>query len=76
MASAPLGITTINAVASSTTTIPLGARDVGIILQTGTGTLGGVAMTALLPYNFIGPLQASCDVALANPGTANISYTI
>lgn len=67
-------LTMVAATASSTTNIPIGAFNVGIIILTGTGTVGGVDLPALTPLNINDKLAAAVSVVLGSPGTARISY--
>lgn len=67
--------TNIAAVASSTTTIPIGAFDIGILILTGTGTVAAVDWPVSTPLNIKGPLAATVALVLANPGTARVTYS-
>lgn len=67
-------LTMVAAVASSTTTIPAGAFNIGILILTGTGTVNGVDLPANVPLNIADKTAASIAVVLANPGSARISY--
>lgn len=69
-------IVTVNAVASSTTNIPVGATSVGYVLLTGTGTVNAVPMVLGLPENFIGPIKTATPIVLGVTSTARISYTV
>lgn len=60
--------------AGQTQTIPIGAFDGGVIILTGTGTVGGVDLPVGTPWNFASKLLAAVDVVCANPGTARIFY--
>lgn len=64
----------IAAVASSTTTIPAGSIDIGILILTGTGTIGAVTFPTLTPYNFPNKSAADIVLVLGNPGTAIVTY--
>lgn len=65
----------IAAVAGSTTNIPIGAFDIGVLIQTGTGTILGTNWPALLPFNVAGKIATTIPIILANPGTALITYS-
>ncbi len=73
--SAPSGTLTVLAkVAGETATIPIGAFNIGVIFNTGTGTIGGVAWPTGVPFNITAKTAATIAVVCNTPGTASINY--
>ncbi len=60
--------------AGQTETIPIGAFNIGVIINTGTGTIGGVAWPTGVPFNISAKTAATIAVVCATPGTASINY--
>lgn len=62
------------AVASSTTTIPIGAIGASVLILTGTGTLNAVDQPVGVPWTEPNKLAATVTLVLASASTARIYY--
>lgn len=60
--------------ASATLTIPIGAFDGGVMVLSGTATVGGVAIVGT--WNFATKLVAAVDVVTASASTAQVYYFV
>lgn len=67
-------LTLVAATAGSSTVIPVGAFNIGIIFLTGTGTVNAVDLPVGLPLNIDSKTAATITVTCGSPGTARISY--
>lgn len=60
--------------------IPIGATDIGVLLQTGTATMttidGAQTLTLGLPTNKLGPLKTAITVTFGSPGTGVVEYCV
>lgn len=73
--SLPAGtLSTFAKTAGQTETIPVGAFQIGVVILTGTGTVGGVDLPVGLPWNCEARLAATVAVVCGSPGTARVSY--
>lgn len=71
----PSGTLTVRAkAAGETENIPVGAFQIGVIFNTGTGTINGVAWPTGLPFNIEARTAAAIAVVCGSPGTASINY--
>ena len=60
--------------AGQTLTIPVGAFEIGVVILTGTGTVGGVDLPLGIPWNCAGKLAATVAIVTGSPGTARVFY--
>lgn len=75
LSSYPSGTLTVRAkAAGETENIPIGAFQIGVIFNTGTGTINGVAWPTGLPFNIEARTAAAIAVVCGSPGTASINY--
>ncbi len=69
-------LSTFAKTAGQTETIPVGAFQIGVIILTGTGTVGGVDLPVGVPWNCEAKLAATVAVVCGSPGTARVSYLL